>query len=375
MVCSGVSVHTVDMKVDTLTSQSLLRRHKVAFLVHPHLHISAELAKVKRPLGWFSNKMYQALFKHINCPIVSMGKLSYKDDPCIKAGSLLFVPLNPSELLKGGYRVQNMLNTAVDRARDLGAKTVGLGSLIALASAGGAMFRHRQDIGVTNGKAFSAAMTFLSIQRLLALCPPYARIALVGVTESVGRCVAQLVASKTEQDLLLVARNQTKLKVLQEKLGQGRAQVSTCMETVRTADLVVLLGSAIESPLQSEHLKQGAIVLDNTQPRSIHPALLRLRPDVQVIDSGLVTIPGLNGGYLPKSKVDVCLAETLLLGLAGQTGHFSLGTPSVEQAQHMLNLATYFSHLGFGLAPMRSFGHPVHLDLPKQPFARQWVAA
>lgn len=373
MVCSGVTVHTINMKADTLTSQSLLRRHKVAFLIHPH--ISAELTKASRPLGWFSKKMYQALFKYIHCPLFSKDRLSYKDTPHIEAGSLLFVPLSSSELLKGGYRVQNMLNTAVDRARDLGAKTVGLGGLTALASADGAMFRHRQDIGVTNGKAFSAALTFLSIQRLLNLCPSYTRIALVGATGSVNSCLTQLVASNTEQDLLLLARNQAKLKVLQEKLGKGRARISTCMKQLCTADLVVLLNSATLTSIQSKHLKQGAIVLDNTEPRSVHPALLRLRPDVQVIDSGSVNIPSLNTTHVSKNMVCACLAETLLLGLAGQTGHFSLGAPSVEQAQHLLNLAKYFSYLGFGLSPMRSFGHPVHLDLPKQSLAKQWVAA
>lgn len=377
MGCSGVIVQTVNMNTQPLTPKPP-NRHKVAFLIHPRMDVSADIAKISRLLGYIPNKIYQALFRSFDLPVLSMGRLSYADQPQIDAGSLLLLPLNPNELLRGGQQVQNKLNAAIDRARDLGAKTVGLGALTATASAGGAMFSHRQDIGVTNGNAFTAAMTFLGIQRLLALCPPYARIALVGATSGMGRCLSQLVASNTEHDLLLVGRNLNKLQILEERLGKGRAQISTCMDQVRTADLVVLLTGSTNTLLQSEHLKQGAIVLDDTQPRNTHPALLHIRPDVRIIDGALVSIPSLNNTGclgLPKGVAFACLAETLLLGLARQTGHFSLGAPSVEQAQHMLNLARRFSHLGFGLAPMHSFGHPVHLDLPARPMTNRWVAA
>ncbi|GGK31499.1 hypothetical protein GCM10008955_26670 [Deinococcus malanensis] len=55
--------------------------------------------------------------------------------------------------------MQAKLEAAVDRARDLGAQTVGLGGLNALAAGGGETLAHRTDIGVTNGNAFTAAMT------------------------------------------------------------------------------------------------------------------------------------------------------------------------------------------------------------------------
>lgn len=377
MGCSGVIVQAVNMNTQPLTPKPP-NRHKVAFLVHPRMNISADISRMSRLLGCIPNKIYQALFKKFDLPVLSMGKLSYADQPEIDAGSLLLLPISPHELLKGGRRVQEKLNAAIDRACELGAKTVGLGALTATASAGGAMFAHRKDIGVTNGNAFTAAMTFLGIQRLLALCPPYARIALVGATSSIGRCLSQLVASNTEHDVLLVGPNLNKLHILQERLGKGRAQVSTCMDKVRSADLVVLLTGTPNTLLQSEHLKQGAIVLDDTQPRNTRPALLHIRPDVRIIDGALVSVPSLNHTGclgLPKGVAFACLAETLLLGLARQTGHFSLGAPSVEQAQHMLNLARRFSHLGFGLAPMHSFGHPVHLDLPARPMTSRWVAA
>jgi hypothetical protein len=46
----------------------------------------------------------------------------------------------------------------------------------------------------------------------------------------------------------------------------------------------------------------------------------------------------------------------MLLALAGHEGHFSIGTPQVEQAEYMLKLAKEHRQFGFNLAPFRSFG-------------------
>lgn len=349
--------------------RSTQTRHPVAFLVHPRTDMARDLGGLCRPLGWVPNGVYQGLLRRIRVPSVVTGTVRYQDAPGTLAGWIITVPLSPAELLTGSRRVQGVIARAVAKAQRLGAKTVGLGALTAPATAGGALFRGREDIGVTNGNAFTAAMTFLGVQRLLALCPPNARIALVGASGSVGTCLSELLARRTPNPLLLLARNEVRLQGLQARLGAGRAESSTELAHLRGADLVVLLTSAADAVLRSEHLKRGAIVLDDTQPRNTRPELLLERPDIRIVDGGLVSVPGvIRRGFigLPQGVAYACLAETLLLGLDGHQGHFSLGAPSVAQAEHMLALAQRYSHLGFTLAQPHSFGSRVHLERHQQ---------
>lgn len=186
----------------------------------------------------------------------------------------------------------------------------------------------------------------------------------MGATGSVGACLSRLLARRHRGRLTLVARQTGRLEALcQELVAQGAdAHATTDMTAVREADLVVLLTSATGAVLRSEHLKPGAVVLDDTQPRNTDPALLETRPDVTVLDGGLVSIPEmrLRGSIgLPRGLAYACLAETLLLGLSGRGGHFSIGASTVEQAEQMLELAGQFGHLGFRLAAPHSFGRPL----------------
>ncbi|MDK2014437.1 MULTISPECIES: semialdehyde dehydrogenase [unclassified Deinococcus] len=337
-------------------------RHPVAFLVHPRTDVAADLGGICRPLGWVPNGVYAAALRRLEFPSPVTGTLRFADDPARTAGWLITVPLTPRDLLSGGRRAQRIIGRAVDRAAQLGARTVGLGALTAPATAGGAALRHRTDIGVTNGNAFTAAMTLLGAQRLLDDLPGDALVAVVGATGSVGGCLTRLLAQRTPNPLLLVARNEARLRSLRASLPAGRAVATTDLDRVRDADLVILLTSAEDALLGSRHLKRGAAVLDDTQPRNTRPKLLLERPDVRIVDGGLVSVPGVQRrGFigLPPGVAYACLAETLLLGLSGHRGHYSLGSPSPEQATLLLDVARQARHLGFTLAAPHSFGQPV----------------
>jgi predicted amino acid dehydrogenase len=115
--------------------------------------------------------------------------------------------------------------------------------------------------------------------------------------------------------------------------------------------------------LTAEHLKIGAVVLDDTQPRNTSPGLATERPDVVVLDGGVVSTPGLTrtgfGMGLAASSSFACLAESSLLALAGHRGHGTIGRPSLDQVARVQELSDRFRHLGFGLAEPTSFGEPV----------------
>ena len=103
--------------------------------------------------------------------------------------------------------------------------------------------------------------------------------------------------------------------------------------------------------------KPGAIICDVARPPDINPAEAALRPDVLVIESGEVLIPGdVEIGYdigLPPKTVYACLAETSLLAMEGRFEDYTLGRNiSPEQVKEIYRL---FRKHGYRLAPLRSF--------------------
>ncbi len=143
--------------------------------------------------------------------------------------------------------------------------------------------------------------------------------------------------------------------------------ISTNLADIKRADIVILLTSATDCLLHSHHLKKGVIILDDTQPRNTSSNLLLDRPDVTIIDGGLVTVPHLKlrGSMgLPQGITFACFAETMLLAQAGYEYDFSIGNPTLDQADFISNLATQYSHLGFDVAPDHSFGKPLPKVIP-----------
>ncbi len=161
-----------------------------------------------------------------------------------------------------------------------------------------------------------------------------------------------------------MGRSLPKLGALAARLGDRvHTTMSNDLASVAQADLVVLLTASADAVLGPEHLAPGAVVLDATQPRNTDPSLLTARPDVTVVDGGVLDIPSLRlvGGDigLPDGRAYACFAETALLALSGHRGHFAMGVPTLEQVDHTRALAASLSHLGFRPAVHTSFGRPL----------------
>lgn len=338
-----------------------------AFLVHPRARLSEDMGRVWSPLGSVPESLYDVGLRRLPLPPVTMATVQIAG---AAVGHVVLVPFGARHLLDRPGRGRQRVARAVDRAVDLGAGTVGLGALTATVTAGGIALRGRDDIGVTNGNAFTAATVDAQVRRLLdeALDPRSGRhVAVVGATGSVGTAVTNLLSRDRAVDrLTLVARSLPKLAALAACIGQRvHTTMTNDLTEVSRADLVILLTASTEALLRPEHLAPGAVVLDATQPRNTDPALLQQRPDVTVVDGGVVDIPTLRlvGGDigLPDGRAYACFAETALLALSGHRGHFSIGVPTLEQIDHTRALAAGLSHLGFGPAEPTSFGLPMTL--------------
>lgn len=363
-----------------------MRAKEFAFLVHPRRSVRRDLGRVWRPLGWIPEAVYSWALRLLPVPPVTIGEVRLvegADDSATPSGSrsgsegqtlgrIVLVPLNGRQMLALPRPfVLRKVQAAVDHAVRAGASLVGLGALTAPVTTGGQKLADRTDVGVTNGNAFTAAITMEGVQRLLAHCPnPRPTIAVVGASGSVGTCLCRLIARRLPAaSLLMVARDPGRLATAAELVRADQPEMtvteSTAMDSVTQADLVVLLTSSADCLLRSEHLKEGAIVLDDTQPRNTDPSLLTERPDVMIVDGGLVQLEGISLGVnlgFPRGIVPACLAETLLLSLEGHEGHFSIGAPTPEQAERIEALALKWRQYGFTLAPFHCFGRPLALQ-------------
>lgn len=345
-----------------------------AFLVHPRADVAPDLARVWPPLGLAPERALQWGMRRLPVPPLPLATVRRGDRPGdAVAGWVIVVPVGARQMLREDRRwVLGKIEAAIDYAEDLGASVVGLGALTAPATGAGRLLRDRPGLALTTGNAFTAHLTVEGLRRLLPAAPGR-HIAIVGATGSVGSCVVRMLAREPlgASALTLVARRTGPLEELADEFTAGAAgaagdsgvavRATTSLDAVRDADLVLVLTSASDTLITSEHLKPGAIVLDDTQPRNTDPALVRKRPDVRVVDGGIASVPGLEvrGDIgLPRGLAYACLCETMLMAFDG-CGADALGEASVEQAIRMRRAAHRFSHLGFSLARPLSFGRPV----------------
>ena len=122
-------------------------------------------------------------------------------------------------------------------------------------------------------------------------------------------------------------------------------------------------GTAFIDPMM---LHANAILCDCAQPPDVGHAALPQRPDVTVIEGGLIHMPdpGCRFGQqnltnLPTGVAFSCLAETIVLTMAGKRRDYSIGKrPALEDAEEIFALAR-----GFGFAP--ALAHPATPTIAK----------
>lgn len=337
---------------------------KFAFLVHLRSSYRKDLGILAPPLSWIPDSVYRFAFKNRPfAPYVwSDVNITNAAEP---DGHIIMLPYSGQQLLEQQKAMMPRVEQALELAASKGAEILGLGALTSPITLGGKLLVNNPHVSITNGNAYTAVITFQKISELIQKSPQRNPVvALVGATGSVGTLVSMLLAKHhPEVEYMLVARNERKINQLAVEMESVNSYVETVVslniDDVKRADIVVLLTSAPDSLLHSQHLKPGAIVLDDTQPRNTNPDILKQRPDVTIIDGGLVSVPSLqlrNHIGLPKGLSYACLAETMLLAQAGHEGHFSIGNPTLDQAEYIAQIAQRYSSLGFGVAPDHSFG-------------------
>ena len=98
---------------------------------------------------------------------------------------------------------------------------------------------------------------------------------------------------------------------------------------VAESDVVVTATSTVEKLVKADLLKAEAIVCDISTPSNVGPEVKEQRPDVMVVDGGIVRLPGDSrlgfNASLKKGQAYACMAETMMLALEERYEDMSLG--------------------------------------------------
>jgi predicted amino acid dehydrogenase len=93
--------------------------------------------------------------------------------------------------------------------------------------------------------------------------------------------------------------------------------------------IVTATSGAGKKILDIMQVKPGCVITDVARPLDLPPEEVAKRPDVLVIESGEVALPGdvrmKSIGFEDRSVVYACLAETIVLTLEGRFENFTLG--------------------------------------------------
>lgn len=266
------------------------------------------------------------------------------------------------------------LDQAVRDAAARGAKIVGLGAFTKVVGDAGVTVAGRAPIPVTTGNSLTIAAT-LETAKLAARRMGWKDLArgkamVVGATGSIGSVCSRLLAAAVK-DVVLVSIEPERLAALKRTIlaetPDADVEVDvTTTKRVGDCDLIITATSAFgQRVLDVSQCKPGAVILDVALPPDISAEEAAVRPDVMVVESGEVVIPGpvkfsFNIG-LPPGVAYACLAEAALLAMEERFECFTLGRDLAPA--RVKEIYRLFRKHGFEIAPLRSFGRPLTPEL------------
>lgn len=292
-------------------------------------------------------------------------------------GLIYTVTETPKKLLdKDVDVIYRKLISLCEKASSNQAKLIGLGAYTKIVGDAGVTVEAQSPIPVTTGNSLSACSTLWAAKFALEKInlvktdkktrKYQGRAMVIGATGSIGAVSAKILAG-TWEEIVLVAPRGYKLLELKEDIlkihPDAKISVSTnpdnCCDNI---DLFITTTSAQgKKILDIEKVKPGAVICDVSRPFDISEEDALKRPDVLVIASGEVHLPGNNVKInvdlgLEGNVVYACLAETALLCLEGKNESFTLGRNinykkvlEIDRlaSEHGVRLSNIMGHSGF----------------------------
>ncbi|MBI2932133.1 MAG: aminotransferase class III-fold pyridoxal phosphate-dependent enzyme [Planctomycetes bacterium] len=254
--------------------------------------------------------------------------------------------------------VQAAVQRTIDVAKDLGCAVVALGQYTSIVTMNGVTVK-APGMAVTTGNSYPIALALQAVERAHAdreTKPAECTLAVVGALGNIGRAIAELLAPRYRETVLVGSGRpgvRLRLEELASRLPNARMSVDPA--DVREADVVVAAVNATDAPLGAASFAPNAIVCDLSVPAAIKSNVWNIRPDLSIFKGGLVQLPHgedleILGWNLPKGQTYGCMAEGLLLGLEGIRDRVFTGALNADHVRRMEAMAE--KH-GFALADFK----------------------
>ncbi len=324
------------------------RVNRFAFVIHP---LSQEYFKQVKPIELLSQVSPPVFMNSLEKVLAYAPPFVYSRVTGIKSptgveaeGWLISVGGTPREIMSHDpeFTYRRLLDAAA-MAQRLGAQIMGLGAFTKVVGDAGVTVAKRSPLPITTGNSYSAsgalwaAHDALLRMRLLPAPKGKGRVKfkamVVGATGAIGSVCARLMA-RVAQEVYLVSPEAAKLLALKESILKESPDVKVFLSAhadrdIAEMDMIVTATSgAGKKVLDIMKVKPGCVITDVARPLDLPPSEVAKRPDVLVIESGEIQLPGdvhMKNIGLPKGVAYACLAETIVLALEGRFENFTVG--------------------------------------------------
>jgi predicted amino acid dehydrogenase len=323
------------------------RKSRFAFVIHP---LSQTFFTKVEPLGTITRLSPGLVNDAIEKAVAYAPPFTYSHVTGITSptgaeaeGWLITVGGTPKELMAHSpeFTYARLLQAA-DMARKLGAQVMGLGAFTKVVGDAGVTVAKKASLPVTTGNSYSASGALWAAHegvRRLGIAEMDDRgvirgkAMVVGATGAIGSVCSRLLALASDE-LWLVSPETAKLLTLKHEIERDhpRATVhlaATPDEHLADMDVIVTATSgAGKRVLDIMDVKPGCVITDVARPLDLSAEDVAKRPDVLVVESGEIELPGdvrMKNIGLPPNVVYACMAETVVLALEGRYETFTVG--------------------------------------------------
>ncbi len=340
-------IATLGLEPRILYPSGYRRINRFAFVIHP---LSQQYLTKTPPLDWVASVSPPAVMNFVEKAIAYTPPFIYTRVSGIQSptgdeaeGWLITVGGTPREIMAHGPEfTYKRLLAAADLAKKLGAQIMGLGAFTKVVGDAGITVAKRAPLPITTGNSYSAsgalwaahdAMKKLGLVQIGPSGKMQGKAMVVGATGAIGSVCARLLA-KAVDELYLVSPEAAKLLALKESIEKETPGAVVHLSAAADRDLaamdmvVTATSGAGKRVLDIMKVKPGCVITDVARPLDIPAEDVARRPDVLVIESGEIKLPGdvrMKDIGLPKGIAYACLAETIVLTLAARFENFTLG--------------------------------------------------
>jgi predicted amino acid dehydrogenase len=323
------------------------RKSRFAFVIHP---LSQQYFRQVEPLNMLAKVSPQVVMDGVEKAIAYAPPFTYSHITGVTSptgaeaeGWLITVSGTPKQLMAHDpeFTYKRLLQAA-DIAKKLGAQIMGLGAFTKVVGDAGVTVAKRAPLPITTGNSYSASGALWAlhdaIRRLgVAEVGEDGRLIgkgmVVGATGAIGSVCARLLAMACDE-LWMVSPEAAKLLALKADIEREtpRAKIfvaATPDDALPEMDAIVTATSgAGKRVLDIMQVKPGAVITDVARPLDLSAEDVAKRPDVLVVESGEILLPGdvhMRNIGLPPGVAYACLAETIVLALEGRYETFTIG--------------------------------------------------